>query len=127
MTALLEYLDQTALLEYIDLLNRYSGGPSWGLLGPLSGWGPGQNSPVAPPPPPPPLLWAALQEIQLPLHVRSLFVFNLDNPVAPRRRNQNFNSEILRASGARPSKEAPGTSASVSVELPSEAINRTYR
>ena len=54
MTALLEYLDLTALLEYIDLLNRYSGGPSWGLLGPLSGWGPGQNAPVAPP------LWAAL-------------------------------------------------------------------
>ena len=55
MTTLLEYLDLTALLEYIDLLNRYSGGPSWGLLGPLSGWGPGQNAPVAPPP-----LWAAL-------------------------------------------------------------------
>ena len=53
VTALLEYLDLTALLEYIDLLNRYSGVPSWGLLGPLSGWGPGQNSPVAPPPPPP--------------------------------------------------------------------------
>ena len=49
MTTLLEYLDLTALLEYIDLLNRYSGGPSWGLLGPLSGWGPGQNAPVAPP------------------------------------------------------------------------------
>ena len=49
MTALLEYLDLTALLEYIDLLNRYSGGPSWGLLEPLSGWGPGQNAPVAPP------------------------------------------------------------------------------
>ena len=56
MTALLEYLDLTALLEYIDLLNRYSGGPSWGLPGLLSGWGPGQNAPVAPPPP----LWAAL-------------------------------------------------------------------
>ena len=53
MTALLEYLDLTALLEYIDLLNRYSGGSSWGLLGPFSGWGPGQNAPVAPPPPPP--------------------------------------------------------------------------
>ena len=52
LTALLEYLDLTALLEYIDLLNRYSGGPSWGLLEPLSGWGPGQNAPVAPPPPP---------------------------------------------------------------------------
>ena len=49
VTALLEYLDLTALLEYIDLLNRYSGGPSWGLLGRLSGWGPGQNAPVAPP------------------------------------------------------------------------------
>ena len=49
MNALLEYLDLTVLLEYIDLLNRYSGGPSWGLLGPLSGWGPGQNAPVAPP------------------------------------------------------------------------------
>ena len=58
MTALLENLDLTALLEYIDLLNRYSRGPSWGLLGPLSGWDPGQNAPVAPPPPPP--LWAAL-------------------------------------------------------------------
>ena len=57
MTALLEYLDLTALLEYIDLLNRYSGDPSWGLLGPLSGWGPGQNAPVAPP------LWAALTDI----------------------------------------------------------------
>ena len=64
VTALLEYLDLTALLEYIDLLNRYSGGPSWGLLGPLSGWGPGQNAPVAPPPPPPPPpLWAALGPI----------------------------------------------------------------
>ena len=50
MTALLESLALTALLEYIDLLNRYSRGPSWGLLGPLSGWGPGQNAPVAPPP-----------------------------------------------------------------------------
>ena len=50
MTALLEYLDLTALLEYIDLLNRYSRGPSWGLQGPLSGWGPGRNAPVAPPP-----------------------------------------------------------------------------
>ena len=57
MNALLEYLDLTALLEYINLLNRYSGGPSWGLLGPLSGWGPGKNAPVAPPPPPP---WAVL-------------------------------------------------------------------
>ena len=45
MTALLEYLDLTALLEYIDLLSRYSGGPP----GPLSGWGSGQNAPVAPP------------------------------------------------------------------------------
>ena len=27
MTALLEYLDLTALLDHIDLLNRYSGGP----------------------------------------------------------------------------------------------------
>ena len=37
MTTLLEYLNPTALnlLEYIDLLNRYSGGPSWGLPGPL--------------------------------------------------------------------------------------------
>ena len=37
MTALLEYLNPTALnlLEYINLLNRYSGGPSWGLPGPL--------------------------------------------------------------------------------------------
>ena len=46
MTALLEYLYLTALLEYIDLLNR---GPSWGLLEPLSGWGPGKNAPVSPP------------------------------------------------------------------------------
>ena len=30
MNALLEYLYLTVLLEYIDLLNRYSGGPSWG-------------------------------------------------------------------------------------------------
>ena len=63
MTALLKYLDLTALLEYIDLLNRYSGGPSWGpfRLGPLSGWGPFQagargKMPQFPPPP----LWAAL-------------------------------------------------------------------
>ena len=46
VTALLKYLDLTALLEYIDLLNRYS----WGLLGPLSGWGPEQNAPVVTPP-----------------------------------------------------------------------------
>ena len=35
MTALLEYLGLTALLEYINLLNGYSRGPSWGLLGPF--------------------------------------------------------------------------------------------
>jgi len=57
----------------------------------------------------------------LPLTVaRNHFVFNLDSPVAPRQRNQNFSSAILRASGDRPSKEAPGISASVN----SEAINR---
>ena len=53
VTALLEYLGLTALLEYIDLLNRYSRGPSWGLLGLLSGWDLGINASVAPPPPPP--------------------------------------------------------------------------
>ena len=51
VTALLEYLDLTALLEYIDILNRYSRGPSWGLLGPLSGWGPASSP-----------LWAALPD-----------------------------------------------------------------
>ena len=52
MTALLEYLDLTALLEYIDLLNRYSGGPSWGLFqaGPR---GKMPQLPFPPPPPPP--------------------------------------------------------------------------
>ena len=65
MTALLEYLDLTALLEYIDLLNRYSGGPSWGLLGPLSGWGPGQNAPVAPPCGRPCLVLLLLQALKL--------------------------------------------------------------
>ena len=52
MTALLEYLDLAVLLEYIDLLNRYSGGPSWGLLG--LRLGPGAKCPSCPP------LWAAL-------------------------------------------------------------------
>ena len=43
MTALLEYLYLTALLEYINLLNRYSRGPP-GVPFRL-----GQNAPVAPP------------------------------------------------------------------------------
>ena len=58
---LLEYLDLIALLEYIDLLNRYSGGPSWGLLGPFVGppgapfrLGPGEKFPSCPPPTPHP-------------------------------------------------------------------------
>ena len=55
VTALLKYLDLTVLFEYIDLLNRHSKGSSWGLLGPLSGWFPGQNAPVSSP-----LLRAAL-------------------------------------------------------------------
>ena len=55
----------TALLEYIDLLNRYSRGPDGASWGPLSGWGLGKNAPVAPPPPHiPPLLWAALCRIK---------------------------------------------------------------
>jgi len=48
----------------------------------------------------------------------SFFVFNLDNPVAPQQRNQNFSSAILRASGARPCKEAPGMSSSVNSKAP---------
>ena len=71
----------TALLEYIDLLNRYSKGPSWGLLGPLSDWGPGQNAPVPPPPPPP---WAAL--------LRSIQVLL----------NQFTKSDIVSSSGSYP-------------------------
>ena len=35
MTALLEYQDLTALLEYINLLNRYSRGPGAPIKGPL--------------------------------------------------------------------------------------------
>ena len=44
------------------------------------------------------------------------FVFNLESPTAPRQRSQNFSSATLRASGAQPSKEAPGISASVNTE-----------
>ena len=73
MTALLEYLDLTALLEYIDLLNRYSGGPSWGLLGPLSGWGPGQNAPVAPPPVGGPDTFLIGVSIQYSIHISNLY------------------------------------------------------
>ena len=69
MTALLEYLGLTALLEYIDLLNRYSRGPSWGFVGPLSGWGPGQNAPVAPP-----TLWAALPLVKCVTDTNTLYM-----------------------------------------------------
>ena len=51
------------------------------------------------------------------------FVFNFDNLVAPQIHSHNFNSTILRASGAQPSKEAPGISASVISKQLLEAIN----